>query len=106
MKLIPDLPDDEDVTNRVYGSRAANFPAAYALLQQAATPLPQLYLALVPQAGVPFFCYVMERLPGDDVQTLRARLAGPSQTDFDALVGHHLGAIHNITRSFDGWAGI
>lgn len=104
VKLIPDWPDDEDVTNRVYGSRVASFPEAYALLQQAAIPLPQLYTALVPQSTLPFYCYVMERLPGDDVQTVRARLAGPLQTRIDALVGHHLGVIHNITRSFDGWA--
>ena len=104
VKLIPDWPDDEDVTNRVYGSRAASFPATFALLQQASIPLPQLYVSLVPQPALPFYCYVMERLRGDDVQTLRARLTGPSQAHLDALVGHHLGAIHNITRSFDGWA--
>jgi hypothetical protein len=104
VKLIPDWDEDDDVANRVYGSGAASFPAAHALLQQAAVPLPQLYAALTPQPELPFFCYVMERLPGDDVLTLRARLAGPSQIDLDALAGHHLGAIHRITRSFDGWA--
>ena len=105
VKLIPDWPDDdEDVTNRVYGSRSASFPAAYSLLQQAAIQLPQLYIALTPQPALPFHCYVMERLPGEDMQTLRARLDGASQTDLDALAGQHLGAIHSVTRSFDGWA--
>ena len=105
VKLIPDWPDDdEDVTNRVYGSRAASFPAAYTLLQQAAIPLPQLYTALEPQPELPFHFYVMERLPGNDVQDLCARLSGLSRAHLDALVGQHLGAIHNVTRSFDGWA--
>lgn len=104
VKLIPDRPDDQDVTNRVYGSHAASFRAAYALLHQYAIPLPQLYLALTPQPTVPFYCYVMERLPGEDVQTLRARLSGPSLAHLDAIVGQHLGAIHSITRSYDGWA--
>jgi aminoglycoside phosphotransferase (APT) family kinase protein len=104
VRLIPDWEDDDDVANRVYGSRAASFPAAHALLQGAAVPLPQLYAALMPQPELPFYGYVMERLPGDDVQALRARVAGPSQIRLDALAGHHLGAIHRITRSFDGWA--
>lgn len=104
VKLIPDWPDDEDITNRVYGSRAASFPAAYALLQQAAIPLLQLYIGLMPHPALPYYCYVIERLPNDDVQILRAHLPGPSQTHLDVLVGHYLGAIHNITRSFDGWA--
>src|SRR5688572_12898686 len=75
MKLIPDWPDDQEVTNRVYGSRGASFRAAYALLQQHAIPLPQLYIALAPQPDLPFYCYVMERLPGEDVQTIRASLS-------------------------------
>ena len=104
VKLIPDWEDDEDVTNRVYGSRAASFRAAYVLLQEHAIPLPQLYTALVPQPELPFYCYVMERLPGEDVQTIRARLSGLSLAHLDAIVGQHLGAIHSITRSYDGWA--
>src|SRR5215216_500375 len=40
IKLIPNWGNDEEITNRVYGSRAASFPAAYALLQQHAIPLP------------------------------------------------------------------
>jgi hypothetical protein len=104
VKLIPDWPDDPDVTNRVYGSHAASFRAAYALLQQCAIPLPQLYTALTPQPELPFYCYVMERLPGEDVQTIRARLSDAPLAHLDAIVGHHLGAIHSITRSYDGWA--
>ena len=104
VKLIPDWRDDEDVTNRVYGSRATSFRAAYALLQQHAIPLPRLYAALAPQPELPFHCYVMERLPGEDVQTIRARLSGASQARLDAVVGQHLGAIHSITRPYDGWA--
>jgi aminoglycoside phosphotransferase (APT) family kinase protein len=103
VKLIPDWPDDQEVTNRVYGSRAASFRAAYALLQQHAIPLPQLYTALAPQPELPFYCYIMERLPGDDVQTTRARLSGASLARLDAIVGRHLGANHSITRSYDVW---
>jgi aminoglycoside phosphotransferase (APT) family kinase protein len=104
VKLIPDWPDDQEVTNRVYGSRAASFRAAYALLQQHGIPLPRLYSALAPQPELPYYCYVMERLPGEDVQTIRVRLAGSAQANFDAIIGQHLGAIHTITRSYDGWA--
>jgi hypothetical protein len=106
VKLIPDWPEDTDVTNRVYGSGAASFPAAYALLQGAAIPLPQLYASLVPRPGLPFYCYVMERLPGDDLYILRARLDGPAQARLDARVGHYLGTIHGITRGYDGWADV
>lgn len=104
VKLIPAWPDDKDVTNRVYGSRAASFPAAYTLLQQHAIPLPQLFAALTPHPELPFYCYVMECLPGDDIQTIRAALSGPSLVHLDAVVGEHLGTIHAITRSYDGWA--
>lgn len=104
VKLIPDWPDDAEVTNRVYGSRAASFRTVYALLQQHAIPLPRLYTTLAPQPELPFYCYVMERLHGDDVQTIRARLSGTSQAHLDAMIGQHLGMIHCITRSYDGWA--
>jgi aminoglycoside phosphotransferase (APT) family kinase protein len=103
VKLIPDWPDDQQVTNRVYGSHAASFRAAYALLQQHAIPLPQLYTALTPQPDLPFYCYIMERLPGEDVQAIRGHLSGTSQAHLDAIVGQYLGAIHSITRAYDGW---
>jgi len=109
VKLIPDWGDDEDwpddvkVTNHVYGSRAASFGAAYTLLHQYGIPLPQRYAAFSPQPGRPYYCYIMARLPGEDVQTVRARLDGMAQAQLDALIGQQLGAIHRITRTYQGW---
>lgn len=46
----------------------------------------------------------MERLPGKDVQAIRKYLSGMAQAHLDAIVGQYLGAIHCITRAYDGWA--
>jgi aminoglycoside phosphotransferase (APT) family kinase protein len=104
VKFVPDWPDAEDVTNRVYGSRAASYRAAYDLLRQHGVLLPHLYAALAPQPGLPFYCFVMERLAGEEVQTVRSHLGGAERRQLDALIGRHLGAIHRITRAYDGWA--
>lgn len=110
VKLIPDWgneedwPNDEQVTNRVYGSRAASFGTSYALLQLHAIPLPQVFLARAPQPDLPYYCYLMERLPGENVETVRARLSGRSLASLDRALGQYLGTIHRITRSYYGWA--
>ena len=110
VKLIPDWgneedqPHDEQATNRVYGSRATSFAAAYTLLHAHAIPLPQLYAACTPQPALPYSGEVMTRFAGEVVRTGGARLSGTSRVSLDHLVGRYLGAIHRITRSYYGWA--
>jgi Ser/Thr protein kinase RdoA (MazF antagonist) len=88
----------------VYGGWPASFATAYALLQQQAIPLPHLYAALAPQSDFPYYCNVMERLPGEAVETVRARLSGASLASIDRVIGQYLGTIHQISRSYHGWA--
>ena len=93
VKLVPDRGEEhtwpvaDQVTNWVYGGHAAGFDAIYALLQHHAIPLPHLYAALTPEPELPVFTFLMERVPGDDVDRVRTRLRGPARDRLDAVVG-------------------
>jgi fructosamine-3-kinase len=94
---------DDSVTNRVYGSRISNFDAAYACLQQHHVPLPKLYASIPPQPELPYFCQLMESLPGEEVRSALKTTPPAKQAALQACLGRQMGVIHQITRAYDGW---
>jgi Phosphotransferase enzyme family len=95
--------EDESVTNRVYGSRASSFSAAYNCLQQHHIPVPKLYAEYSPQPEIPFYYQLIEFLPGEDISNVLKSTPLEEQSGLQQFLGRHLAAIHQITRSYDGW---
>ena len=94
---------DNSVSNRVYGSQISSFGAAYACLRQNKIPVPQLYAEYSPQPGIPFYYQLMEFLPGQDVHQVFSSTPQANQPALQQFLAKHLGTIHRITRSYDGW---
>jgi hypothetical protein len=94
---------DDSLTNRVYGSRISNFDAAYACLQQHHVPLPKLYASIPRQPDLPYFCQLMEYLPGIEVRSALKATPAEKQGPLQACLGREMGAIHRITRAYDSW---
>ena len=95
--------EDNSVSNRVYGSQISSFGAAFACLRQNNIPIPQLYAELNPQPEIPFYCQLMEFLPGQDVHQVLRSTPRDHQPALQQFLAKHLGTIHRITRSYDGW---
>ncbi|WP_234300696.1 phosphotransferase, partial [Sphaerospermopsis aphanizomenoides] len=103
-KLTPaDFALDDSLQNRVYGSCISSFNAVYKYLQQYQIPLPHLYASHTPSADIPFYCQLMEYLPGQEVNIAIKIISEEQQSTLQQFLGMHLGVIHNITRSYDGW---
>lgn len=94
---------DSSISNRVYGSQISSFGAAYACLRQNQIPVPQLYAEYNPEPGIPFYYQLMEFLPGQDIHQVLKSTPQGNQPALQQFLAKHLGTIHRITRSFDGW---
>ncbi len=95
--------EDESVANRVYGSRASSFSAAYSCLRQHNIPVPKLYAEYSPQPEIPFYYQLMEFLPGEDISNVLNSTPPKEQSVLQQFLGRHLATIHQIARSYDGW---
>ena len=95
--------EDESVTNRVYGSRASSFSAAYSCLRKHHIPVPKLYAEYSPQPEIPFYYQLIEFLPGEDISNVLKSTPSEEQSGLQQFLGRHLAAIHQIRRSYDGW---
>jgi Phosphotransferase enzyme family len=95
--------EDQSVANRVYGSRASSFSAAYSCLQKHHVPVPKLYAEYDPQPEILFYYQLMEFLPGEDISNVLKSTSLEDQPGLQQFLGRHLAAIHQITRSYDGW---
>lgn len=95
--------EDISVNNRVYGSRASSFSAAYSCLRKHHIPVPKLYAEYSPQPEFPFYYQLMEFLPGKDISNILKSTSSGEQSTLQKFLGRHLAAIHQITRSYDGW---
>ena len=94
---------DNSVSNRVYGSQISSFGAAYACLRQNEIPVPQLYADYNPQPEFPFYYQLMEFLPGQDIHQVLKSTPQANQAELQQFLAKHLGTIHRITRTYDGW---
>lgn len=103
-KLTPaDFALDDSLQNRVYGSCISSFNAVYRCLQQYQIPLPQLYTSHIPSTNFPFYCQLMEYLPGQDINIALNTTPEEQQFTLQEYLGRTMGIIHNITRAGDGW---
>ncbi len=103
-KLTPaDFALDDSLQNRVYGSCISSFNEVYRCLQQYQIPLPQLYTLYTPSTNFPFYCQLMEYLPGQDINIALNSTPEEQQSTLQEFLGRTMGIMHNITRSYDGW---
>lgn len=95
--------DDLSPGERIYGTRPSNFQTAYRIMQNADIPLPKVYSTGV-TADSAFHFQVMELLPGVSVREFLAWNEHPQMDALHEVVGCALGQLHQITRTYDGWA--
>ena len=94
MEVREELPFGEESTDdKVYGSRWSNLFPAYRLLKEAAIGTPDLYASgTLTEEG--FHYAIFDYLSGDEPDY---------SEEWFSLLGHHIGVIHLMTRSYQGW---
>jgi hypothetical protein len=96
---VGDGPEDDEA--RIYGTHPRSLGATYALLQSRGIPTYELLGWGMPTAGVPVYWFAMSLLDGVSVHGGRPE---DDAEGFQRMCGHALGAMHAVTRSFDGAA--
>ncbi len=86
---------EEDRDDRVYGSRWSNLLPAHTLLKNNGIAVPQLYdSGYIESHDLNFV--IMDYLDGSNDHT----------SEWFSTVGATLGAMHSVTRSYQGWVGM
>jgi hypothetical protein len=90
---------DDDVDARIYGARSWSLAPVHALLRERGLPTYDLLGHGFPSADVPYAWVVMSSLDGVPV---RGCDGAPDPDAFHRVCGEALGALHAVTRPYDG----
>jgi hypothetical protein len=90
---------DNDVDARIYSARSWSLAPVHTLLRERCLPTYDLLSHGFPSADVPYVWLVMSPLPGVSVRECDG---APDPEGFQRACGEALGALHTVTRSYDG----
>ena len=99
----PATPED-DAKARIYAGRSWSLGPVHALLRRHGVPTYDLLASGWPTAGVPYRWVVTSLLEGLPIGEAFGAAAGEDTAALYRLAGEALGAVHAITRPYDGWA--
>ena len=92
---------ETDLEARIYGKAGSDLATVHALLGARGLPTYELLACGGPGDGIPCAWMVMSVLPGVSV---RGHSGEPEADGFSRMCGEALGAVHSVTRAFDGSA--